>query len=245
MKANFINPYKNLPHNKIIDTFLFNFVYIFLITIELIVEYFSIKDYKYFIKPFVLIVLILYFLSLTQQNRTKNERLTEYSLISNLSEIIISFFGEEGIFVMIRYVLLTFSHLFAIMANLSHITNIVKRKNIPFVFLLLFLTYFVDNVGIFDIPKILYISILFLVFSTSNNEDLTSFMDKSYNLRIKGYICFVLSEFLFALERFNKIEQKFLIPLRMILFYLSQYLIVFGCINKRESYLSLNIKKLN
>ena len=223
------NPFKNNHKNTIKDSFLFNFLFLLLIIIEFITESFVIKEFMYFMKPFVSIVLIFYFYTMTQIQMTNNEKMIGYALFSYLGETILSLISEIGYFIIIKYLFLTLSQILINKAN--NRTNIFIKEILVFIVFLVIL----NNLLKFEISiNLTLILTLLFIFSFYKYEESDRKKCKLYDLMIKSQICFLFGEFLLALKILFFSDCTLLIPIRMMFYYVSQYNLVIKCVKERE-----------
>ena len=130
------------------------------------------------------------------------------------------------------------------LADLNQSHTIISKYivlNIPCVLYVGYIIYQIENLGENIIIIYSYMLLLLIALITANSRYYSSHF-KSYFLTIIGFIFFIFSCFMntITITRLNQYDYSFAMPVEALTYYLAQYLIVCGCLEKRI----IKIKKL-
>ena len=196
----------------------------------------SLSQFHYFIKPAILIALIIFFWKQSNHLNKRTRNVTLLALILSLAgDVLLMFVGNSPNFFMGG--LVSF-----LLAHLMYISVFLKSRNKtanPFPIIVILLVYacgifyfLKDGLDEMLIPVLLYLIVILAMASTAflrKRSDNTN----SYNLVFAGAIFFMISDSLLALNKFYQPLPLSGISI-MITYALAQYLIVLGILKQKD-----------
>lgn len=226
--------------NDDVYEFLYKFIMFILLSIQSVIEIFNVKDFNYFMKPFIIIMVSFFYLFKTKNNVTKKERMILYSLLCSVIQTFISLFGNEGIYIILKYIL----SVFYLILNITRIKietqgiNISVSQsfiiNIPigicFMFCLSLLNIDFETI----IPLLIYSTLLLIYVSISNLWKYTSEY-KSHTTVLLSSLFYSFSEFLNALKLMNNSTLPLIQVFNTLIFQISQILVVFNYLKSKNA----------
>jgi hypothetical protein len=227
-----INYKEDFLINDNVDEFLYKFIMLFLLTLQIIIEIFKVEDYNYFMKPFIIVMVSLFYLFKTKNKRTKKERFILYSLMCSIFQTLVSFLEHQVLFVLLRYVLSVFYLILNIISlkiekktiNISVSQSITI--NVPYAICFMLCLSFLKLNWKTIFPILIYLSLLFIYVSTSNLRQFKS-EDQSCKILLRSSLLYCFSEFLTALKLQNDYSLPLIQVFITLFFQISQILIVF------------------
>jgi hypothetical protein len=223
-----------------VDVFLYKFIMLFLLTLQIIIEIFNVEDYNYFMKPFIIVMVCFFYLFKTNKITTKKERFILYSLICSIFQTLVTFFEQHFNFVLMRYVLSVFYlilNIISLKIETKTINIPVSQSitiNLPFVICFMFCLSFlkIDLKWIFHI--LVYSSLLFIYVSFSNLKKFKS-DDQSYKLLLTSSLLYCFSELLTGFKLLNNSSLPLIHVFITISYQISQILKVLNTFHSKTA----------
>ncbi len=215
----------------------FSLVFLLIVILELIsgnIE--SLSQLHYFVKPLILISLIIFFWkqSLHLSKGIKNTTLLAL-LFSLAGDILLMFVGKSANFFMSGLVAFLLAHVMYILVFLKSKSK--TRNTIPISFILVVYAsglFYLLNDGLGDmlIPVLAYMLVILTMVITASLRK-KNISNISYNLVLIGAFFFLISDSILAI---NKFYEPFALSgiIIMITYALAQYLIVMGILKQSD-----------
>jgi uncharacterized membrane protein YhhN len=217
----------------------FSLLYLFLFCLQLIAEFYTFSRFSDFMKPFLLLALIIFFAAQTKLHGRFHRRLFTGLLLALLSSGLMIMSNPENGYWTFALSAALLGYVFYIRAFYLDFRSAqeLDKKNARIaiaacsIFGMAFYIFLRPYLGMLKLPVMLYIFIICMMLMMAVFRNLRV-NKESFNLILSGSILLLIAECLFAINHF--LQPFYLSGVVQICFYMAaQYLIVIGGVERK------------